>query len=108
MVGGRYLLRGLPEERLRADAVAGSQLELRFRFANLTLFRKVGLGLALVPFVDAAQVATWENEVSPFDPHVTGGGGLRININDLLILRADVGVGVERETRSTRCLMAGN
>ena len=96
IVGGRNLLRGLPEERFRGDAVFAVQGEARLRLADVTAFRKVDLGLMLVPFVDTAQVVMWDTPDAGLDPHVTGGAGFRINANDLLVLRADVGLGVER------------
>ena len=97
IVGGLYLLRGLPPERYRGDAIAAGQGELRLRVADARILRgRVGLGFMLVPFVDAAKVAMWSQESELLLPHVTGGGGLRVNVNDLLILRADCGVGLER------------
>ncbi len=96
IVGGGTLLRGLPSARLRGDAVFALQGEVRFRVGAATVLRKVDLSFMLVPFVDAAQVVVWDEPDEGLDPHVTAGGGLRINANDLLVVRADLGVGVER------------
>lgn len=96
-MGGRFFLRGLVEERLRADGVAGLQGELRWRFWRTTVFKTVDLGFQLVPFVDSAQAWTLDGETEP-QPWVTAGTGLRINIKQLLILRADAGLAWERYT----------
>jgi hypothetical protein len=93
--GGRFFLRGLVEERLRVDGVAGVQGELRWRFARATVLKTVDLGFQLVPFVDTAQAWTLDGETE-LDPWLTTGAGLRINIKELLILRADGGVAWER------------
>lgn len=96
-VGGRYFLRGLEEERLRAHGVLGGQTELRWTFAQSHWFKFLDLGWGLAPFVDAARVWTW-GEPLPLRlaPHLTGGAGLRINIEGLLVVRCDVGVAAER------------
>lgn len=94
-IGGRYLLRGLGEERLRGDAIAATQGELRFQLGWVTVLRRLDFGFALAPFVDAAQLVLWD-EPTPLQPHVTGGAGLRVNLNRLLVLRVDLGVAAER------------
>lgn len=94
-MGGRFFLRGLVEERLRTDGVAGLQGELRWRFWRTTVLKTVDLGFQLVPFVDAAQAWTLDGQ-TVFQPWVTTGAGLRINIKELLILRADSGLAWER------------
>lgn len=94
--GGRYLLRGLAEERLRGNGVAALQGELRWTFADTVWFKSLELGWMLVPFVDAGRVWTWSEPRVRLDPHLTGGGGLRINVEGLLVLRGDVGLALER------------
>ncbi len=94
-IGGRYLLRGLGEERLRGDAIAATQGELRVQLGSITVLRRLDAAFAVAPFVDAAQLVTW-GAPEPLRPHLTGGAGLRINLNRLLVLRVDVGVAEER------------
>ena len=93
--GGRFFLRGLQEERLRVDGIAGLQGELRWHFASATLLRRIDLGFQLAPFMDLAQAWMW-TEQTDLDPWFTTGAGLRMNIKQLLILRADAGLGWER------------
>lgn len=97
VIGGRWFLRGLAEERLRGDGVVGLQGELRWTWAKVTWFKTLDLDWMLVPFVDAARVWVWD-EAPPitFSPSVTGGLGLRLNINHLLVLRVDVGYAQDR------------
>jgi hypothetical protein len=97
VVGGRFFLRGLSEERLRGDGVAGAQGELRWTFWTPTIFKTMDLRWMLVPFVDTARIWRWtEGSDATLDPHMTGGAGLRCNIKQLLIVRADVGYAVDR------------
>jgi len=93
-VGGRRLLRGLAEQRLRGDVATGLQGEIRMTFAQAQL-RKTDTRWMVCPFVDVAQVWVWDE---PFvvDPHLTGGVGLRVLLNGLLLLRADTGIAMER------------
>jgi len=93
--GGRFFLRGLAEERLRVDAIGGVQAEVRWRFVQFTLFRNVDIALQLVPFVDAGQAWDVGGETD-IDPWITGGAGLRMNLKELLVVRADAGVASER------------
>ncbi len=94
VVGGRWLLRGLAEHRLAGDVVAATQAEARVSTFTWTL-RETHTRWLLCPFVDLGQVWMWD-EVPVVDPHVTGGAGLRIVLNGLLVLRADAGVARER------------
>ncbi|MCB9796326.1 MAG: BamA/TamA family outer membrane protein [Alphaproteobacteria bacterium] len=98
VIGGRWTLRGLPEERYRGDGLALTQQELR-----VTVFehhvKTAKLTWMLCPFLDAARILSWD---AP-DPrllhlHGTAGAGLRLNLDNLLIIRADLGVGVEEFT----------
>ena len=93
-VGGRMILRGLSEQRLRGDMVAGAQGELRFTFAQWQI-RNTATRWALSPFMDVAQVWVWDEPLTA-DPHLTGGLGLRIVLNGLLVLRADTALAMER------------
>ncbi|HHO51463.1 MAG TPA: hypothetical protein ENK18_11455 [Deltaproteobacteria bacterium] len=94
--GGRYLLRGLAEGRLQGNGVAALQGELRWTFARTLWFGSLELGWMLVPFADVGQVWTWDEPRIRLDPHLTGGSGLRINVEGLLVLRGDVGFALER------------
>jgi len=93
--GGRFFLRGLPEERLRVDGIAGLQGEVRWRYAQFTVMRTIDVGLQLVPFVDTAQAWMMEDAVT-LDPWITTGAGMRMNIKELLVVRADGGLAWER------------
>ncbi|MCB9795056.1 MAG: BamA/TamA family outer membrane protein [Alphaproteobacteria bacterium] len=98
VIGGRWTLRGLPEERYRADGIALIQEELRFTAFEHDV-KSAHLEWMLVPFVDLARLWAWEApDPGRLHPHATGGMGLRLNLDDLLILRADLGVGIEEFT----------
>ncbi len=100
-IGGRYLLRGLAEERLRGDGVVAAQAETRFRLGSFRALKKFTLGWTLAAFSDIGRVWTWSPEVPHRQsPYVTTGSGLRINLNSLLIVRADVAVGWEHYAAS--------
>lgn len=92
VVGGRWMLKGLPEERYRGDAMVVAMPELRWTFWAPTL-RKAPTRWMLVPFVDAINIWTWDDVA--LAPKVTVGAGLRINVKDLIVFRADVGAGLD-------------
>lgn len=91
VVGGRWLLKGLAEERYRVDNMAFVNGELRWTFWSPTL-RKAQTDWMLVPFVDLARLWMWEEPQATPWVVATGGAGLRINVKDLLVFRVDVGV----------------
>ena len=94
VVGGRWLLRGLAEHRLSGDVVGAAQGEARVSAFTWTI-RETHTRWLVCPFVDVGQVWLWD-DAPVVDPHVTGGAGLRIVLNGLLVLRADAGVARER------------
>lgn len=101
-IGGRYLLRGLGEERLRGDAVLGGQSEVRVRLFEVSILGRLDAAFAAAPFADVGQILMWDapNRIAP---HLTGGGGVRVTLNRLLVLRLDVGLAAERyEAEPTR------
>jgi hypothetical protein len=100
VVGGRWILRGLAEERLRGDGTAALQGEVRVSFAEHTV-RKTHVRWMAVPFADLGQVWLWDDPA--LDPRLTGGLGVRWVLNGLLVLRADTALAFERyEDGSTR------
>lgn len=99
-VGGRYLMRGLAEQRLRGDLVAGLQGEARVTFAQWQI-RQTATRWMICPFMDMGQVWMWGGPAA-LDPHLTGGAGLRILLNGLLVLRADTGLAIERYDDGSR------
>lgn len=98
-LGGRFLLRGLTDERLRADAVLAAQQELRVHLVKHQV-RRSSLEWMLVPFGDGAWLATRDDGFGR--PWLSGGVGARAVLNDLLVLRADVGFAQERTTAGRR------
>ncbi|MCP4919054.1 MAG: BamA/TamA family outer membrane protein [Proteobacteria bacterium] len=94
VVGGRWILKGLAEERYRGDGMVFLMPELRWTFWTPT-FRKMDMRWMAVPFVDMARIWAWGDPWTGLDPKVTGGAGLRINFKDLIVLRADFGVGFD-------------
>lgn len=96
-IGGRYLLRGLVEERLRGDGLVAGQGEVRFRLGETTILDRLDVRWTLATFADTGWVFEWDQSVEEAgEPHLTGGGGARFTLNDLLVVRVDVGVGIER------------
>ena len=96
-IGGRYLLRGLVEERLRGDGLVAGQGEVRFRLGESTILNRLDVRWTLATFADMGWVFEWDQSVEEAaEPYVTGGGGARFTLNDLLVVRVDVGVGVDR------------
>ncbi len=94
VVGGRWILKGLAEERYRGDGMVFVQPELRWTFWAPTL-RKAHTAWMLVPFVDLASIWTWEDPQDALAVKTTAGLGLRVNVRDLIVFRADAGVGLE-------------
>jgi len=94
VVGGRWLLKGLAEERYRVNNMVFANLELRWSFWSPTL-RNAPTRWMLVPFVDAGRLWMWEESTATPWVHVTGGAGLRINVKDLIVFRVDVGLAVD-------------
>lgn len=95
VIGGRWVFRGLPEERFHGDGLLAAQTELRWFFWQ-PMVRGAQLRFSAVPFVDVGRILAWDEPEDPWTHvHLTGGTGLRFNLRDLLVLRADVGVGRE-------------
>jgi hypothetical protein len=92
VVGGRWLLKGLAEERYRVDNMAFANVELRTTVWSPTL-RNAPTDWMLVPFIDTARLWMWEDPAATPWLHVTGGVGLRINVKELIVFRIDVGYG---------------
>lgn len=93
-LGGRRILRGLGEERFRGDGVVVVQEELRVTVWTPQT-KRLRFEFQVVPFVDVGRVFLAE-QVDPLTHwHPTVGAGLRMNANELVVLRADVGVGFE-------------
>jgi hypothetical protein len=93
VLGGRWTLRGLPEERLRGDGVALTQHELRVTVIEHTV-RGAPWAWSLVPFVDVGQVWLWD--APPPETLALGAGlGLRLVAKELLVLRVDVARSVD-------------
>ena len=99
VVGGRWMLKGMPEERYRGDGLVVVMPELRWTFWAPTI-RRAPTRFMLVPFVDALNIWTWEEFA--VDPKLTAGTGLRINVKDLIVFRADVGAGYDEYARDPR------
>lgn len=98
ILGGRWALRGLPEERYRADGVVLVQEELRIDALEFDV-RGHPWTWMVVPFVDAARFIAWTpNEIPGPEIHPTGGVGTRLNVRDIIVVRLDVGVGLEEYT----------
>ena len=92
-MGGRWTLRGLPEERLRGDGVALTQHELRVTVIEHTV-RGAPWAWSLVPFVDVGQVWLWD--APPPETLAVGAGlGVRLVAKELLVLRVDVARSVD-------------
>ena len=92
VVGGRWMLKGLPEERYRGDSMVVLMPELRWTFWAPTI-REASTAWMLAPFVDAIEIWTWDEPT--FAPKVTAGTGLRLNVKDLIVFRADLGAGLD-------------
>ncbi len=101
VVGGRWLLKGLAEERYRVDNMAFANAELRLTVWSPTL-RNAPTQWMLVPFVDTARLWMWEDPAATPWLHATGGVGLRINIKDLLVFRVDVGYARDETVEGRR------
>lgn len=95
VIGGRWILRGLPEERYRGDGLALTQQELRITVLQHSVRKRSTWSWMVVPFADLARTWSWAHDDPRLGLHPTGGAGLRLNLNDLIVLRADVGVGPE-------------
>lgn len=101
-LGGSGTLRGLPIGRYRADLVLLSNTELRWMFWDFDLWFLHADVLA-VPFVDLGRFFLLDSsELSPSaDPgwasiaHLTGGLGMRIELNESFAARADLGFSRE-------------
>lgn len=97
VVGGRWAFRGLPEERLRGNHVAWVQQELRIHVWEGDILKN-RMDFMVVPFTDVGRV--WDpGEDDPWwHLHATAGVGARVDVRELAVLRADVGVGFEEYT----------
>ena len=94
VVGGRWILKGLAEERYRGDGMVFLMPELRWTFWRPKV-RNMQMEWMLVPFVDAARIWAWGDPWSGLDPKVTAGTGFRVNFKDLIVLRSDFGFGFD-------------
>jgi hypothetical protein len=98
-IGGTGTLRGLAPGRLRGDLVLLTNTELRWMFwdFNLLVFHA---DLYAVPFVDLGRFFLLDERNPPLlsPPTATLGSGLRIQLNEALVARADLGVARERYT----------
>lgn len=94
VVGGRWILKGLAEERYRGDGMVFLMPELRWTFWSPTV-RNLDMDWMLVPFVDMARIWAWGDPWDGLDPKVTAGSGFRINFKDLIVLRSDFGFGFD-------------
>ena len=100
-VGGGNNLRGLGNSRFRGDVVLLWTPELRVRYFTVGSFSIFG-----VPFVDMGRLFLWPDNAAinagdavP-DPrlthlHLTGGLGHRFQVGNVMLVRLDVGVGIE-------------
>lgn len=94
-IGGRWAFRGLPEERLRGNHSAWVQQELRVHVWQGEIFNN-DMDFMVVPFTDIGRV--WDpGEIDDwYHLHATFGAGLRVDVRELAVLRADVGLGWEK------------
>ena len=104
VVGGRWAFRGLPEERLRGNHVAWVQQEFRVHIWQGEVLKN-DMDFQLVPFVDVGRV--WDpGEQDPLHHlHMTAGLGARVDVRQLAVLRADVGVGIEEYTSGRQAIL---
>lgn len=100
-VGGSNTLRALQEGRYRGDIVALWTPELRVKYGKLGPVEIFG-----VPFVDVGRVFLWNDDpalvsgdavrdTNLLHLHYTGGIGHRFQVGQAMLVRLDIGFGVE-------------
>jgi len=94
VIGGRWAFRGLPEERLRGNHSAWVQQEFRIHVWQGDIFKNA-MDFQVVPFTDMGRVWDPGEEDDWYHLHYTAGLGLRIDVRELAVLRADFGLGIE-------------
>lgn len=89
-LGFREALRGLPDRRLRGDAVQCLGEELRWNFPKLLVAPWQVAG-----FLEGGRAGT-HSEVWAADPYLAGGGGVRVLLDEgHAVLRIDYGVSAD-------------
>jgi len=88
VTGGRGL-RGLRRGALRGPLSLLMMSELRFRLPAFSI-KKLRVRTELVASADAALVATYDTPPSPPTPHPGVGGGVRVILNEQLVVHVDI------------------
>jgi len=89
VTGGRGL-RGLRRGQLRGPLSLLTMSELRFRLPAFAI-KKLRLRTLLVVSADAAWVTTYTAPSAPLLPHPGFGGGVRVILNEQLVVHLDLG-----------------
>ena len=111
-LGGANSVRGIMRNRILAPGVAFANIELRTRVASLKVGKNM-FYLGLVPFLDAGMVVQPYDEVETdlhddvaydpafrnrtFEPHLGGGLGLKVAMNDNFVLSVDWATAFDKQ-----------
>ena len=122
-LGGANSVRGIMRNRILAPGVAFANVELRTRVASLKLGKNM-FYLGLVPFLDAGMVVQpYEGDIMldphnfahsdaligdpslydnsrTYEPHLGGGVGLKVAMNDNFVLSVDWATAFDRQDNS--------